>query len=137
MILVPKTQNWYSMPPCLTLSIIRYGSRVSGAIQGKEWHPPLHVGAVAIEKEAFGSASTTVCRLIYIYLSLILISVLRDGHNTISYRTVDWSLVTEKLLTLKLFLESFVITVCEEDFHQSWCSTKISTWFPCCCFLLI
>ena len=28
---IPKTQKWYLMPPCLTLSIIRYGS-----IQGKE-----------------------------------------------------------------------------------------------------
>ena len=25
---IPKTQKWYLMPPCLTLSIIRYGSRV-------------------------------------------------------------------------------------------------------------
>ena len=25
---IPKTQKWYMMPPCLTLSIIRYGSRV-------------------------------------------------------------------------------------------------------------
>ena len=38
---IPKAQKWYLMPTCLTISIIRYGSRVSGAIQGKE-------------KEAFG-----------------------------------------------------------------------------------
>ena len=25
---IPKVQNWYLMPSCLTLSIIRYGSRV-------------------------------------------------------------------------------------------------------------
>ena len=25
---IPKTQKWYLIPPCLTLSIIRYGSRV-------------------------------------------------------------------------------------------------------------
>ena len=25
---IPKTQKWYLMPLCLTLSIIRYGSRV-------------------------------------------------------------------------------------------------------------
>ena len=25
---IPKTQKWYLMPPCLTLSIIRYGSRL-------------------------------------------------------------------------------------------------------------
>ena len=33
---IPKTQKWYLMSPCLTLSIIRYGSRVSAAILGKE-----------------------------------------------------------------------------------------------------
>ena len=25
---IPRTQKWYLMPPYLTLSIIRYGSRV-------------------------------------------------------------------------------------------------------------
>ena len=33
---ITKTQKWYLMPLCLTLSIIKYGSRISGAIQGKE-----------------------------------------------------------------------------------------------------
>ena len=32
---IPKTQKWYLSPPCLTLSIIRYGSRVSRAILGE------------------------------------------------------------------------------------------------------
>ena len=32
----------------------------SGAIQRMEEGPPLHLGVVAIEKEAFGSSSTTV-----------------------------------------------------------------------------
>ena len=36
-----RLKKWYLMPPCLTLSIIRYGSRVRGAIQGKELCPPL------------------------------------------------------------------------------------------------
>ncbi len=35
-------------------NIIRYVSRASGAIQGKEKRPPLHLGVVAIEKGAFG-----------------------------------------------------------------------------------
>ena len=30
-----KTQKWYRMPPCLTLNIIRQGSNISWAIQGK------------------------------------------------------------------------------------------------------
>ena len=36
------------------LGIIRYGSRVSGAIYGKEEHPPLQLDVVANEKETFG-----------------------------------------------------------------------------------
>ena len=44
----PKTQKWYLMPP--SLSIIRYRSRGSRAIQRLELHLPLHFGEVAIEK---------------------------------------------------------------------------------------
>ena len=43
---IPKTQKKKLVPPCLTLSIIRYKSRVSGAIHGK--HHPLHHSVVAI-----------------------------------------------------------------------------------------
>ena len=45
------------MPPCLILSIIRYVSTVSGAIQGKEYRPPLHLRVVAIEKGDVGSVN--------------------------------------------------------------------------------
>ena len=31
--IIPKTQKWHLMPSCLTLNIVRYGSRVSRAIQ--------------------------------------------------------------------------------------------------------
>ena len=43
---IPKTQKSYLMSPCLTLSILRYRSRVSGAIQGKEYRLSLHIGVV-------------------------------------------------------------------------------------------
>ena len=55
-----RLKKWYSMSPCLKLSIIKHGSRVSGAIQEKEKRLPLHLGVVAIEKEDIGSPSTTV-----------------------------------------------------------------------------
>ena len=50
------------MPPGLILSFM-YESRVSGAIQGRGWHPLLHFGVVAFEKGAFGSFSITVGQL--------------------------------------------------------------------------
>ena len=44
---IPKAQKWYLMLLCLTLSIIRLGSRVRS-------RHPLHLGVVAIEKEPSG-----------------------------------------------------------------------------------
>ena len=54
------------MLPCLTLSIIRYRSRVCEAIQGKELSPSLQFDVVAIEKGAYGSPSTMIGQLPYI-----------------------------------------------------------------------
>ena len=48
---------------------LRYGSRVSGAMQRKELHPSLYFSVVAIEKGAFWSPSTILGQLyIYIYI---------------------------------------------------------------------
>ena len=56
---IPKTKNWYLMPPYLTLSIIW--------IKGKQRNP--EKGVVAIENGTFGSLSTTVDQLyIYVYM---------------------------------------------------------------------
>ena len=54
------------MPSCLTLSIIRYGSRVSDAIWGKEKRPSLHLSVAATEKGDFESPSSTVGQLTYL-----------------------------------------------------------------------
>ena len=55
-----RHKKLYLMPPCLTLSIIRDGLRVSGTILGKEEGPLVHLSVVAVEKGAFESPSTTV-----------------------------------------------------------------------------
>ena len=58
---IPKTlKKWYLIPPYLTLSYIRYGSRVKWNNPGKGVVPSLHLSVVATEKGAFGSPSTTV-----------------------------------------------------------------------------
>ena len=54
------------MPPCLTLSIIRYGSRVKWRIPGKGVAVSIHFGVVANEKGAFRSPSTG--RQLYFYI---------------------------------------------------------------------
>ena len=58
----PQSKKWYLVQPCLTLSIIRYGSRIKWSNSGREWNCTLtlHLGVVAIEKEAFGSPSTKI-----------------------------------------------------------------------------
>ena len=64
---IPKTikKKRYLMPLCLTLSIIRYSSRVSGVIQGIATPAiPLHLSVVVIKKGAFRSPSTTVGQLL-------------------------------------------------------------------------
>ena len=48
-----------------------YGSRVNGAVQVKELHPPQHLSVVAIEKGDFESPSITIVQVhnyIYIYI---------------------------------------------------------------------
>ena len=61
------------MPPCLTFSIMRYGSRVSGAIPGKKLHPLLHFGVVANEEGAFGPQSTTAGQFTLFLMQIICI----------------------------------------------------------------
>ena len=63
-----KTPKRYLMPPSLTLSFIRYVSMVKGAIHGKGSRPPQQLGVAAFEKEAFGSASTTVGQLFNFFI---------------------------------------------------------------------
>ena len=56
-----RLQKWYLMPACLTSSIIKYGSRVSGALPAKGVVPTPYLGVVAIEKGAYGQPT-------YLYL---------------------------------------------------------------------
>ena len=60
-----KLKKGYLIPPCLTLTIIRYGSRVSRAIQGKEQCPPLHFSVVTDKREPLSAN-------LYIYVDLAL-----------------------------------------------------------------
>ena len=41
-----RLKKWYLMPPCLTLSVIRYGSRVKWSNPGKEVAPSYRKGSL-------------------------------------------------------------------------------------------
>ena len=64
-----RLKNGYLITPSLTLSIIRYGSRVKWC---NEYRPPLHHSVVANKKGAFGSPSTTAIANFTTYIVLIL-----------------------------------------------------------------
>ena len=63
---IPKTQKWNLMPPCVTLSILRYRSRVKWGNTGKGLAPSLTSFVVAIEKGAFGLSTTTTASFTYV-----------------------------------------------------------------------
>ena len=68
---IPKTQKWYLMPPCLTLTIIRYRSREKCSNPVKGVAPSQHLGVVAIEKGTFGSSLTVIANFTY-FINLAL-----------------------------------------------------------------
>ena len=62
-----KLKKWYLILPWLILSIIRYVFMGKVEQSRKKSSTPQHFGVVAIEKEAFGSPSTTVTNFTYLY----------------------------------------------------------------------
>ena len=55
-----RLKKWFLMPPCLTVSIIRYGSRVKWCNPGKGVAPSPIPWCSSYRKGAFGSPSTLV-----------------------------------------------------------------------------
>ena len=74
---VKSYQKTQKMPPCLKLSIKRYGSRVKWGNPGKGVASSPAPRVVAIKKAAFGSPSTAVTNFtfycyIYIYIYIYI-----------------------------------------------------------------
>ena len=75
---IPKTQKWYLMPPCLTLSIIRYGSRVKWSNPEKEvapsptpWCSNYRKGSLRITLD-YGRQLYFIYIYIYIYICVCM-----------------------------------------------------------------
>ena len=82
--------------PCLTLNCKRYGSRVSGAIQVKEYRLSLYLSVIATGEGAFRSPLTIVGQLIYIYIYIYVLSYSVIQHlSTFSF--------------IKMFLNDFFV----------------------------
>ena len=80
---IRKTLKWSLMPPCSTLSNIRYVSRVNWSNPGKEECLPLHLSVEAIEKEAFGSPSTMLANFTYVYFQILFLYMCREEENLV------------------------------------------------------
>ena len=65
-----RLKKWYLMPLCLTLSIIRHGSRIKWGNPGKGAAPSPTPSVVAIEKGASRSPSATVANFTFSYIWL-------------------------------------------------------------------
>ena len=76
---IPKTQKWYLMPPCLTLSIIRYRSRVKWSNPAKGVAPsPTHWCSKLSKREPSGHPrlwSPTMYIYIYIFFFCVCIYI--------------------------------------------------------------
>ena len=89
-----RLKKWYLMPPCLTLSIIRYGSRVKWSNPGKGVAPsPTPWCSKLSKRELFGSPSTMVANFTY-YGCLIafLLSFLTLSVNFIHLLFISFSI---------------------------------------------
>ena len=69
-----RLKIWYFIPPCLTLSIIRYGLRVKWSNPGKVIAPASTPNVVTVEKGPFGLPSTTVANFTLITPSIYRLS---------------------------------------------------------------
>ena len=64
--LYQRLKKWYLMPPCLTLSIIRYRSRVKWSNLGKRVVPSPTPWCSSYRKGAFGSPFTKVANFTFL-----------------------------------------------------------------------
>ena len=98
-----RLKKWYFMPPCLALSIIRYGSRVKWSNPGKGVAPsPTPWCSKAIEKGAFGSPSTMVANFTYLK----------------SYKW-NWPCSINLWQSFLLYLISIIVTLHYKETNQS------------------
>ena len=75
------SKKWYLMPPCLTLSIIRYGSRVKWRNPGKGVAPFPTLWCSSYWKGSLRVTLDKVCQLyfIYIYVYIYIYIYMRLG----------------------------------------------------------
>ena len=80
---IPKTQKWYLMPPCLTLSTLRYGSRVkwSNPENGLSVLPYISVQQL-LKRESQDRPRQVLANLLrYIYIYIYTKHSARTGCN--------------------------------------------------------
>ena len=79
-----RFKKLYLMSLCLTLSIIRYGSRVKSSNPGKEQSPPLHHGIIANEKGDYRRNFTYIYLYHHHVVPRVWISLTLSLHSSLS-----------------------------------------------------
>ena len=82
---IPKTQKWYLIPPCLTLSIIWYGSRVKWSNLRKGVAPPTPL------------CSSYIYIYIYIYICIYIYIYIRCFQNVLKITICDKFPLSQKI----------------------------------------
>ena len=85
---LPKTQKWFLMPPCLIFSFLRYGLRVKWFNPGKGVAPsPTSRYCSFYKKGALGSPSTTVSNFTYFFSVNLFICLFNSTISSLIYHT--------------------------------------------------
>ena len=113
---IPKTQKWYLMPPCLTLSIIRHVSRVKWSSRGKGRAPFATRRCCSLWKGAFESLLTTL--YIYIYLqALDKIMETPGNFKQIYFNIFFWLQPYWEIRSCAAPFLQFLRKLCSWDYH--------------------
>ena len=84
---IPKTQKWFLIPPCLTLSIIRYGSMVKWINPG-EGVVPFHTPRCrSYLKGTFTFSSTIVGKFLLLYIQPVTVSRVQCDTRSIFWQS--------------------------------------------------
>ena len=116
-----RLKKWFLTPPCLTLRIIRNGSRVK-LEQSRERSSVFTYtfGVVAIEKGAFGSPSISAAN--FTYIPLIHTNTLKYIHNSCNlymYKEIFTSVLIDFLAIVSISIMRQALNNRRKNWKQS------------------
>ena len=119
-----RLKKWYLMPPCLTLSIIRYGSRVKWSNPGKGVAPSPTPRCSKLSKR---EPSTMVANFTYLLISYYI--YVAGARETDEFMPFLRGLVWREMLTTSSRIWTWVVKSISYDCnHYSTSVSSIKVW---------